>query len=377
MMDAAAWAEAYVQEQILLIRQLCAIPAFSGQEEQRAAFILKWLKEQGAQSAYTDDAGNVCLPFGNVQGENLHVFMAHMDTVFPMGTPLNIREENGRLYAPSVGDDTANVAALMLYARHFLNAPQPVQHPVLIVFNTGEEGLGNLRGVREVCRVFGSKMERLVSFDGTYQRVVNKAVGSERYEITIRAEGGHSYGAFGHSNAIHQAAEVIHALYLIRVPSKLDTKTTYNVGTIEGGTSVNSIAQEARFTCEFRSDDRECLQTMHAIFQGVFEGFRALGWDLQVRLLGERPCMGMVDPQLHAALLEDCAQVIRQTVGETPRMGSSSTDANIPLSLWIPATAFGLYLGGQSHTTEEWIDLSSLTAGLEIGLKLMEKSFGL
>lgn len=373
-MTASEWAQTQIQEQISLIRELCLIPAFSGQEEQRAAFISDWLKNCGAENVFIDAAGNVCLPFGDVNAKGLRVFIAHMDTVFPMDTPLTFKEEDGKLLAPGVGDDTANVAALMLIAREWIrNGVQP-SCPVLIAFNTGEEGLGNLRGVRELCRVYGGNMAQLITFDGTYNRVVDRAVGSMRYEITVRTEGGHSYGAFGHANAIHQAAEIISALYQMQPPKKENTKTTYNVGTIRGGTSVNTIAQDAAFTCEFRSDDRESLSIMRERFESLFSLYRSYGWQVGVQVIGERPCMGQVDETAQEALLTSCADVIEAVTGRRPGRGSSSTDANIPLSMGIPATSFGLYVGGQSHTREEWLETASLIPGLEIGFRILEQA---
>ena len=372
-MTASEWAQTQIQEQISLIRELCLIPAFSGQEEQRAAFISDWLKNCGAENVFIDAAGNVCLPFGDVNAKGLRVFIAHMDTVFPMDTPLIFKEEDGKLLAPGVGDDTANVAALMLIAREWIrNGVQP-SCPVLIAFNTGEEGLGNLRGVREICRVYGRNMAQLITFDGTYNRVVDRAVGSMRYEVTVRTEGGHSYGAFGHANAIHQAAEIISALYQMQPPKKENAKTTYNVGTIRGGTSVNTIAQDAAFTCEFRSDDRESLSVMRERFESLFSLYRSYGWQVCVQVIGERPCMGQVDETAQEALLTSCADVIEAVTGKRPGRGSSSTDANIPLSMGIPATSFGLYIGGQSHTREEWLETASLIPGLEIGFRILEQ----
>lgn len=373
-MTPSEWAQNHAREQIELIRQLCLIPAFSGQEEQRAAFISAWLKNCGAENVFIDAAGNVCLPFGDVTAKGLRVYIAHMDTVFPMDTPLIFKEEGGRLLAPGVGDDTANVAALMLLAREWIADRVQPPCPVLIAFNTGEEGLGNLRGVRELCRVYGGHMAQLITFDGTYRRVVDKAVGSTRYRVTVRTEGGHSYGAFGHANAIHQAAEIISALYQMQPPQKENTKTTYNVGTVTGGTSVNTIAQDAAFTCEFRSDDRESLGIMRERFESLFSLYRSYGWEVDVQVIGERPCMGQVDEAAQEALLNSCSDVIEQVCGTRPERGSSSTDANIPLSLGIPATSFGLYRGGQSHTREEWLETATLVTGLEIGYRILRQS---
>ncbi len=373
-MDIQAWADRLVPEETALIRELCAIPAFSGFEAARAEYISDWLRRCGGEP-FIDGAGSVCLLFGADLPGGLRVYSAHMDTVFPMDTALTITETETRLCAPGVGDDTANVAALMLLARHWLETGAKPVCPVLMAWNTGEEGLGNLRGVREICRVYGGRMAQLITFDGTYRRVVDRAVGSLRWQVSVRTEGGHSYAAFGNRNAIHQAAELIHALYLMRVPAEEHTKTTYNVGTITGGHSVNSIAEEAAFTFECRSDRQDCLDVMRGMFEGILAGYRAMGWDIGVTVLGERPCMGAVDPDRHEALLAACETDIAAVTGEQPTRGSSSTDANIPLSLGIPATSFGLYIGGQSHTIAEWLDKGTLAAGLRIGLRVTGRAF--
>ena len=373
-MHTADWANETVPAQIGLIRDLCAIPAFSGHEQARAEYISAWLRACGGEP-FIDQAGNVCLPFDFDKDAPLYVYAAHMDTVFPMDTPLIFREEADRLCAPGVGDDTANVAALMLFAKRLIETKARASHPVLFVFNTGEEGLGNLRGSREIARRYADRMAQFITFDGTYQRVVDRAVGSRRFEVTVRTEGGHSYGAFGNANAIHQAAELIHSLYLMRVPRKENTKTTYNVGNIQGGTSVNTIAQDARFTYEYRSDDKECLDEMASAFDGVLSGFRAMGWQIGTRLLGERPCMGNVDAEKQERLLSQCQDDIEHVCGVRPTRGPSSTDANIPLSLGIPATSFGLYIGAQSHTREEWLQTSTLCTGLQIGMRVLSHVF--
>ena len=231
-----------------------------------------------------------------VTDENdLVVFMAHTDTVFPDTEPMPFREDEKKMYAPGVCDDTANLAVMMVSARYFVQRKLRAKCGLLFVANSCEEGLGNLKGSRRIVQDYGSRIREFYTFDGTnLRRVVTSAVGSHRYRVTVRTEGGHSYGAFGNRNAIYYLSSIINTIYTMKVPQKEGVKTTYNVGVIEGGTSVNTIAQEASMLCEYRSNDRECLETMRVFFEKTFEAYRAMGVEVEVTLVGDRPCGGDV-----------------------------------------------------------------------------------
>ena len=369
------WCDSRFPEQLALLKQLAAIPAPSHHEEKRAVFILDWLKARGADQAYMDPALNVVLPLGCAGRDDIRVYMAHTDVVFPDTEALPVREENGRLYAPGVGDDTANVVALMLCAEYILLKNLTPKEPVLMVFNSCEEGLGNLKGVRQICADFSGRIRELVSFDCQYSSLVMRAVGSERWKVTCRTCGGHSYGAFGNPNAIAHLAGLIGKLYSQPIPVKPDSRTTYNVGTIQGGTSVNTIAQQAEMTYEYRSDDYEAMLQMRRQFLQMVEAADCDGARFEITLLGERPCGNAVPEQAQAALLERCSRAVEAVTGRKPSLQSGSTDANIPLSLGIPAATFGLYLGAGAHTREEYVEIDSLNPGLKIGLGLVLSSF--
>lgn len=369
------WCEEHATEQIELLKTLAAIPAPSHHEEMRAEFIQSWLRDCGAENVYIDEAKNVVLPMGCDGRDGIRVYMAHTDVVFPDMTPLPVREENGRLYAPGVGDDTANVTALMVCAKYLLSAGMTPKEPVLLVFNSCEEGLGNLKGVRQIMSDYQGRIAELVSFDGQYSSMVVRAVGSERWKVKATTCGGHSYGAFGKPNAIVHLSGLIGKLYQQPVPQCPDRKTTYNVGTIQGGTSVNTIAQHAEMTYEYRSDDPDCLQQMRKQFLELVEAGRCPDADFEITLLGERPCGNAVPQAAHERLLMRCRQRIADITGTDPQYRASSTDANIPLSMGIPATTFGLYLGAGSHTREEYIEIDSLRTGLKIALLLLTSSF--
>ena len=271
-----------------LIEALSAIPAPSHHEERRAAFVKAWFEENGFSGVTIDAAKNVIAPVNCTPGCEVVVFMAHTDTVFPDMEPMPLRREGDRLCCPGVGDDTANLAALMLAARYFRAEPQTADCGFLFVANSCEEGLGNLKGCRQLMQDYAGRVREVISFDGGLGGICNKAVGSARYRVTVRTEGGHSFGAFGNRNAIHLLSSMIGTLYAVKPPVEGDSKTTYNVGKIEGGTSVNTIAQEASMLYEYRSDSRACMAQMQAMFESVIAAYRSMGIEVEVELLGER-----------------------------------------------------------------------------------------
>lgn len=347
-----------------LIRDLCGIPAPSHHEEKRAAFCKQWLENNGATGVYIDDALNVVFPYHVTEDEPVVVFMAHMDTVFPDLEPMPFREENNRYYCPGVCDDTAQLAVLMICARYLIRQDLRTEFGILFVANSCEEGLGNLKGCREIVKQYGGRIRELITIDGMgLNDVVHHAVGSHRYRVTVRTEGGHSFGAFGNRNAIHYLSSMINTLYSVKVPEENGSLTTYNVGTICGGTSVNTIAQEAEMLYEYRSDNRNCLEKMKKMFRQVIAAYQTMGIGVEVEMLGERPCAGELDPARCQALLDRAAESIRSIVGEEPNFRSGSTDCNIPLSVGIPAVCISGCVGYGAHTREEYLELDQLLNG--------------
>ena len=339
------YTEASQQELEELILTLCRIPAPSHQEDARAAFCLDWFQKAGGKDVHIDEAKNVICRWNAGADKPLLIFMAHTDTVFPDLEPMEPVVEADKIYCPGVGDDTANLAVLMLAARYILQQDVTSDYEVLFVANSCEEGLGNLKGSRQLMQDYASRTAAVISFDGYMQGISNRAVGSARYKVTLRTEGGHSYGSFGNRNAIHLLASMITTLYDIKIPDGLG-RTTYNVGLIEGGTSVNT-------------------------FEKVVEAYRAMDIPVEVELIGERPCSGTPDPEKMRALEETASAVIRTYGGMNPGFGAGSTDCNIPLSMDIPAICPGVVTGGKAHTREEFIDRDSLGPGLKVGLSLM------
>ncbi len=367
---ANSYMEEHRQEAYDLLVELAQIPAPSNHEEKRAEFCRSWLEQQGCKGVYVDEALNVIWPVGCTDSNDLVVYMAHSDVVFPDTDPLPLREEDGKLFCPGIGDDTACAVSLMMTAKYIAQTGlRPKQTGLLLVINSGEEGLGNLKGSRKIMEDFGSRVVEFVTFDGFAHKIVNVPVGSKRYRVEVATEGGHSYHAFGNRNAIAYLASLINTLYAIKVPTR--GKTTFNVGTISGGTSVNTIAQNAEMLYEFRSDDREDLAEMETHFKAAVEFYRAKGIDVTVTQVGDRPCMGEIDPAREQALMERGARAIRNYYGYDVTYSSGSTDCNIPMAMGIPSICVGTVVGGKAHTRGEYVEIESLLPGLKVTAEMI------
>ena len=286
---ARAFAHENHAEALRLLRTLARIPAPSQHEERRAAEIMQWMHKNGMSQAYVDEATNVVCPFGDDGTCDLVVFAAHTDVVFPDTVELPLREEGGRMYAPGVGDDTANLVALLMAARHLAHNPQlmPAEIGVLVVANSCEEGLGNLRGTKQLFEQYGSRIRRFYSFDLYLPQVIDEAVGSHRWKIEVRTQGGHSYSNFGRPNAIERLCAILQALYALPLPQ--DVPCTINVGRIEGGTTVNAIAAQAKALFEYRSTSDAVLRDMRHLVRATVEGFASEDVEVSMKSLSARP----------------------------------------------------------------------------------------
>lgn len=353
-----------MSEIVDLLTALTQIPAPSHKEGKRAEYIRKWLENAGVE-AHMDTAGNVIVECGIEDREDICIYMAHMDTVFS-DENITVVRDNNILRAPGIGDDTANVAMLMMCLKEYALGRLPLSMPCVIAFDTCEEGLGNLKGVRQIMQDYKGRIKEVISFDTTYHAVYNKTVGSRRYQVTVQTKGGHSYWDFGSENAIVKASRLIECLYRIEVPC--EHRTTYNVGMIQGGTSVNTIPQEAVFLYEIRSEDSVCLREVEKQFTAL-----AKEYHVAYELIGDRPCMSDVDSRHLEELTVQCEDIIEQVTKQRPRRMSGSTDCNIPASQGITALCFGAYDGGGMHTHEEWVDENSLDKGIEIISKVISR----
>lgn len=355
------------EETVSLLKELAAIGAPTYHEVRRAQFCLEWLKKQGAEGVYIDECGNVVFPYQCNRDSKCIAFMAHMDVVFPEEGEIPVHEDEETLRAPGVGDDTANLVNLLLTVKYILeNPPGQLERGLLFVANTCEEGLGNSNGAKWIFNQY-SGIEEMISFDIFTGRLICSAVGSHRYKIQVKTEGGHSHEDFGKPNAILIMAEIIRSLYAIPVPGC--GKTTYNVGVIRGGTSVNAIAGDVMIYYEFRSQSEEALKYMEQKFYEVLKLHMAEDVRISWEVLGIRPCDSSELPkEMQQDLVERQRRLIELYTDEEVQICAGPTDANIPLSLGIPAVTLGTVKGGGGHTYEEWIEKGSLIEGQQLAL---------
>ena len=359
-----------------IVRELCKIPAPSHHEENRARWCEQWFRKAGARKVFIDDALNMVCEHNVTKDNDVVVVMAHLDTVFPDLDPMPFIERDGLFFSPGVTDDTGNLASLMIAARYVLQNNIDTGCGLVFVANSCEEGLGNLKGSRKIVETYGKRIREFITVDGVNpERIVTGAVGSHRYKVTVKTEGGHSFAAFGNRNAIVCLSSMISALYSVKVPQEGDSTTTYNVGLISGGTSVNSIAQEASMLYEYRSTSKACLSVMENMFNKVLEAYRSMGITVDCEKIGDRPCTGDVDKDAHEALIAKADESIRRVIGKQGERAYSSTDANTALAAGIPAICIGGAVGGKCHTREEWLDPESLLAGSSLILDFLTHYF--
>lgn len=366
-----AYARTVFEEEVDLLRTLAQIPAPSGSEERRATFVASWLLDAGAARVEVDEQKNVLCWVVESPDAGIEVFSAHTDVVFDDLTPLPLREEDGCMYAPGVGDDTANLVGLLMGTRWLLAHPEATRgRSILVVANSCEEGLGNLRGTRALYDRYGDRIASHVVFDTTLGNVVREAVGSVRWRVSCDGPGGHSFKAFGTPNAIVELSRLVCALDRMELPTA--ALTTRNVGTISGGTTVNSIAAHAEMLFELRSMSDECLASARAAFEQTLRAHQGFGVRFATEVVGERPASAAsTSPALDALAARACAATRAATGVEEVHIAPSSTDANIPLSRGIPAVCLGAVRGKGAHTRDEWIETASLEDGLVAILSML------
>lgn len=350
------------------LKELCGIPAPSHLEHKRAEYCKKWLEKAGAADVYVDEALNVVFPLNCQDSTEITVFVAHTDTVFPDMEPMPYFDDGEKVHCPGASDDTASVTVLMLMAKYFVEEKIVPEKGILFVCNSCEEGLGNLKGTRQIFKDYEGRIGQFISLDSNLDVIADRCVGSHRYEVEVLTEGGHSYGKFGNHNAIAELSKMITEIYKIEVPKAEGTKTTYNVGNISGGTSVNTIAQSAKMLCEYRSDNKDCMEIMQNHFERIFQEAATDKVRVVIQKVGDRPCSNTPQEKVEA-LKEKLAPMIESVIGTKVTYNSSSTDCNIPLSLGVSALCIGVNIHEGVHTREEWVDKASMILGLEIAVK--------
>ena len=352
---------------------LTEVPAPPFKETARAAAFLQMLRASGLADVQTDAEGNVMgirrgtsAPPGD---RTMLAVLAHLDTVFPEGTDVHVKRDGTRLRAPGVGDDTRALALMLTVIRAMDAAHVQTPRDVLFVGNVGEEGEGDLRGAKYLLLKgkYKDRIKSFISIDGGDQgNITNGALGSKRYRVTFKGPGGHSYGAFGIVSPSLAMGEAIAKFSRITVPA--NPKTTFNVGVVQGGTSVNSIPAEVSMDVDMRSESPDALNKLVADFQAVVReavvqenatrSTKEGQIEAEVKLIGDRPSG---ETPVDSPLVQSATAVVK-AFGLTPRYSISSTDSNIPISLGVPAITIGRGPSERSHSLDEWTDVEKTSA---------------
>lgn len=340
---------------------ICEIPAPPFKETVRGAEYKRRLEALGL-TVRTDSVGNVIAERRGTGGGPTVMIAGHLDTVFPEGTDVKVKREGTLMRAPGIGDDCRGLAVVLSVARAMQMEKLPTAGTVIFVGNVGEEGPGNLRGVRHlITREYKGRIDYFISVDGTGLGLTSRAVGSNRYRVTYKGPGGHSYGAFGMPSPIHALGRAIATISDIQVPTS--PKATFNVGIIEGGTSVNTISPSGSMDVDLRSESPRALADLDAKFQtAVRDALTAENarWpSSRVRIAVEIDTIGIrpAGAQPDSAPIVRAAIAAGKALGFTAPTGASSTDANLPMSLGIPAiTIDGGGDGRGAHSTSESYD---------------------
>ena len=365
-------AEAITDEHI----RICSIPASPFGERERAQYFSEKFSSLGLSEVEIDDEGN-CLGLSKGASQSpLMVVSAHLDTVFSSDTDFTVHRRENRLLAPGIADDGCGLAALIALAKVIETERIRTEGSILFVGTVGEEGEGNLRGVRYLFTRgrWAKKVDAFLSFDGPgVDRITNRALGSRRYRVELAGLGGHSWGDFGMPNPVHALGRAVSRL--AAYPAPKEPRTTFNVGRIEGGTSINSIPRKATMEVDLRSASETELRRLDAFFRRAMrdavdeENAKRRAGDQELKLtsdlIGERPTGETASDSPLVELAIESTKVL----GFEPRLDQSSTDSNLPISLGIPAITLGAGgASGFSHTLDEWYEPRDRDKGLKRGL---------
>jgi acetylornithine deacetylase/succinyl-diaminopimelate desuccinylase-like protein len=361
--DAFAYILKIDEQTIADMITLTEIPAPSFEEAAKGLVFAEMLRKAGADSVWIDEVGNVIALRKGKKSDKTIVIDAHLDTVFPLDTDVTVKQIGDTLFAPGIADANRSLAMSIALMKTLTHENIRTAHDLWFVGSVGEEGLGDLKGMKHLFREGGQKIDAFIAIDGGgIDGIVNGGIGSLRYRVTFKGSGGHSYGAFGIGNPHNALANAIAAF----VPkadqfTKEGIRTTYSVSVLGGGTSVNSIPYESWMLVDMRSEDQERLQGINKLFlESMDEGLkkeneiirRGNPLAVEIENVGDRPS-GVTDPS--NPLVQQTMAVANYLTGKQPRLSSSSTNSNIPVSLGIPAVTIGR--GGEAgggHSLDEW-----------------------
>lgn len=349
---------AQIVEQAIAVQQ---VPAPTFAEERRAAYIAARFSELGLRDVRLDELNNVYGRYPGYDGGAPVVISAHSDTVFGADVDLTVRREGHLVAGPGIADNSLGVAGLFQLAAALQRHALRPARDIWFVSNVGEEGLGDLRGMRAVVEHFGRAHAYIVVEGGLFGRICHQAIGVRRYRIAVQTPGGHSWGAFGAPSAIHHLGEIISAINHISVPES--PKTTYNVGVISGGTTVNSIAAEAHLLLDLRSEGSAALDELVAQVDNIVQkAKRAQDVVVAIEVIGDRPAGEIPRDSWLVSLAVDALRQVG--AADNIEFTAGSTDANIPLSRGMSAVCIGLAQSGNAHRLDEYLDVTDIPAGL-------------
>ena len=358
--------------------QIQQIPAPTFAEGPRGEFVRELFLKENLKDVSMDSVGNI---YARLQGPGRQkktkplIVSAHLDTVFPASINLQVKKEAGKIIAPGIGDNSLGVSALFGIIWSLRERKITLQHDVWFVANVGEEGLGDLRGMRAVVDRFdkdpstrsGQGVIGYLVLEGlALGHVYHRAIGVRRYRVTAKTAGGHSWSDYGQPSAVHELAALVTQLTAIRVPR--EPRTTMNVGTFGGGTGVNVLASEAKCELDLRSEDPKTLMKLSHQVEELFKNADHEGVKMMAEIIGERPA-GEI-PANHP-LVELAVKCTREQ-GLDAALTIGSTDANIPLSRGIPAVVMGITTGGGAHTINEYVDIDPVEKGIAGVVRFVE-----
>jgi tripeptide aminopeptidase len=359
--NALRWAETHVDQVVDEAIRICEIPAPTFEEAERAAYVKDRFQALGLRDVAIDTAGNVRGRRPGVGASPGLAVGAHLDTVFPKGTDVHVRREGQRLLAPGIGDNSVAVASLLAMVEALDAGGVRTAGDLFLTCNTGEEGLGDLRGMKAFVADVKDKVKALVALEGLkVNRIIHVAVGSRRYKVTFTARGGHSWGHFPSPSAIHIMGRAIADISRLEVPS--DPKTTYNVGVVRGGTTVNTIASEAEMLVDMRSVDIASLADLERRLLAIVERAAADGnGQARLDLVGDRPA-GSIPPD-HPVVAT--AKAAHRALGLQTFTEASSTDVNAALGVGLPGVCISITEGANEHRLDEYIETGPIPTGLK------------
>jgi tripeptide aminopeptidase len=342
--------------------RICEIPAPTFREAERARYVHGRLAEIGGWAHLeVDPIANVVAVRRGARGATRLLVAAHLDTVFPDAS-IEVRRERGRLLGRGIGDNSAGVAGLLAVAEALRESPPDGIGDLILCANVGEEGRGDLRGVKRLCKDYEGQFDAMLAVEGlSLNRVQVRGVASLRYEVSVETDGGHSWGAYGRPNAIALLARAVTALEQLMPKVGVQPKTTMNVGVIRGGRSVNTIAPDAMLELDMRSEDPEALASLDRAVKRAMRS--AVGSDgrFRMRRIGNRPGGSVAQD---AAIIQAVLQARQASGLDDFEFNAGSTDANYPMALGVPATCVGVTTGGEAHTEREWMRTAPLRRGI-------------